>query len=63
ALVVALAVSAVFFAAWLALGGALYAMTTLQKALPLLGASVVGAVSAGFVGAAGRGRGQRRKSS
>ncbi|MCD8366870.1 MAG: hypothetical protein LUC48_02450, partial [Clostridiales bacterium] len=63
ALVVALAVSVLFFGAWLALGGALYAATTLQKALPLLGASVVGAVLAGFVGAAGRGGGRRRKSS
>ncbi len=60
ALVVALAVSGVFFAAWLTVGSALYAMTTLEQALPLLGASAAGAVPAGFVGASGGGGGRRR---
>ncbi len=60
ALLVTLAVSVLFFAAWLTVGSTLYAAATLKKALPLLGAAVLGAVAAGFVGASGGGRGRRK---
>lgn len=61
ALIFAAGVSVVFFLAWLTIGTALYDAATPGRAIPLLAASLVGAVPAGFAGAARKKGGTKRK--
>lgn len=60
ALVFAAGVSVAFFLAWLAVGAAMYDAASPGRALPLLAASLAGAVPAGFAGAARKSGGRKR---
>lgn len=61
ALIVAGLVSLLFFGAWLAIGAGVYQVASLERGLPLLGASLGGGVAAGFLGASRKtGRGNRK---
>jgi putative membrane protein (TIGR04086 family) len=62
ALIVALGVSLLFVVAWLVIGATLYDALSLERGLPLLGVSLLGAVPAGVLGASGKRNGKRRNS-